>query len=76
VTDQAAEWIAAQAGPKAASVFAARYHPYVASTTTRGFSLARPGSASSAAGLFVIRAVHSFLPSSVDEACGRAWVDV
>src|SRR6202044_424276 len=41
------------------------YQPYVASTTTRGFSPARAITPRSARGLFSIRTVSSFRPSSV-----------
>jgi hypothetical protein len=46
-------------------VSAAQYHPYVASTTTRGALPAQAISRRSSAGLLVILAVPSRLPSSV-----------
>src|SRR6266702_1144686 len=51
--------------PAAASVSAAQYHPYVASSTTLGCLPARAICLRSSAGLLVIRAVSSFRPSPV-----------
>ena len=51
--------------PAAARVSAAQYHPYVASSTTCGDFPARAISRRSSAGLLVIFAVPSRLPSSV-----------
>jgi branched-subunit amino acid aminotransferase/4-amino-4-deoxychorismate lyase len=51
--------------PAAARVSAAQYHPYVASSTTFGCCPARAIARRSAAGLLVMCAVSSFLPSDV-----------
>ncbi|MGE5289988.1 MAG: hypothetical protein ACM3ML_22945 [Micromonosporaceae bacterium] len=51
--------------PAALSVSDAQYHPYVASSTARGRSAARPIARRSSAGLLLIRVVSSFLPSAL-----------
>src|SRR5258708_32252980 len=58
-------WARACRGPGAGRVSAAQYHPYVASSATRGHFPARAICARSSAGLLVILAIPSRRPSSV-----------
>ncbi len=63
--DRLARFDITESAPAPASVSAAQYHPYVASSTTFGRFPARAITRRSAAGLLVMCAVSSFLPSDV-----------